>query len=131
MGLIDHQHGSGFAGDLAQGIVKTIHRENHPAIGHYRLGQDAGNVLRHQSVPQGLDIVEFHNLGVVSLAAQRPDQATVRNALTVLKQDKSLIDGAMVAPIENENLIAASDGAGPSDYRAVGIGSGCCDLPES
>ena len=129
MRLVDDQQRAVLAGEVAQCRVIAIIRQHHADVGHDRLGQHAGDVPVRQRFLQCGDIVELDHLGELREVAHLADEGRIGMGRAAVDGHVCLIHRAMVAVVEDEDFLAASDGAAPLDDGAVGVRRGRRHLP--
>ena len=130
MRFIDDEDGAGLAGQIAQGLVEAVIGQHHADIGHDRFGEDAGDIARGECCFERRNIVELDDLGDRGQVMRLADQRRIGLRLAVLQLHIGFIDRTVIAAVEDEDLVAAGDGATPAQDRPVGIGGRCRHLPE-
>ena len=130
MRLVDDQQRAGVAGRGAQRVVVAGVGEHDADVGQRRLGEHAGDVAVGELALQRLDVVELDDARGLGERDRRPDVALALDdvALRVERRER-LVDGAVVAPVEHEDLRPPGDRAGDPDREAVGVGGGQRELP--
>ena len=99
-------------------------------VGERRLGQHARDVARRQRGFERVDVVELDDLGRDRRVDRRSDVAGTRRTPAAVEDAERLVDGAVVAPVEDEDLGPPGDVAGEPQHEPVGVGRGHRDLPE-
>ena len=114
MRLIDDQQRAGSPGDLAQGRVIAVVGQHHADIGHDRFGQHAGDIARRERGFERGDVVELDHLGELRQVAHLADQGGIGMRRAAVDGDIGVVHRAVIAVIEDEDLVAAGDGAAPA-----------------
>ncbi len=128
--LVDREQRARAAGQLAERVVEPVVREDDPDVRQRGLGEDAGDVLRAERLLQSVQVVELDDLRRQCGVNGRPDVPGARPDDTVLGCSERLVDGAVVAPVEDEHLPAAGHLAGQPQGEPVRVRGGQRELPE-
>ena len=104
--------------------------QHHAGIGQHGLGDDAGDIPVLQRCLERWQVVEFDDLGGRRQVAEFPGQPWPVGRPAGHDAHHRLVDRAMVAAVEHQDLLASGDGAGDAQREAVGVGGGRGDLPE-
>ena len=127
--LIEDQQRAVLPCHLAQCLVISRLRQHDTHVRHHRLGQHASHVSVAQRAFECVRVVELDHASRDWRIHRRPDVAAPRLSRAVLQRDEGLIDGSVVAPVEDQDLGPPRDLAGQPDGEAVGIGGGERELP--
>ena len=130
VGLVDHEQGAGAAGDLAQRVVVAGVGGNDADVGERGLREHAGDVAGCERGLERGDVVELDDLGRDRGVDRRTDVALARLHPTALEHPERLVDGAVVAPVEDEDLLPPGRVPREPQYEPVRVGRAHRDLPE-
>ena len=131
VGLVDHEQRAGGARQLPQRVVVAGIGQHDADVGERRLGEDAGHVAHGQRRLERGHVVEGHDDGGQRGIDLRADGAVPGHDLpAVVERGQGLVDRAVVAPVEDEDLGPAGDVAGEPQHEAVGVGGRHRQLPE-
>ena len=97
------------AGELAQRVVEAGVGQDDADVGQRRLGQHAGDVAVRELALERLEVVELDDARRLGGIDRRPDAALARPDLAVDERGDRLVDRAVVAPVEDEDLRPAGD----------------------
>jgi hypothetical protein len=130
MRLIDHQQRPGRARQVAQARMKFRRRQHDADVRERGLGQHARDVARAQRALESIEIVELGHLRGHRRVERRTQVTLARDdAVMRVEGDERFIDGAVIAPVEHEDLRPARQRPGKSQHEAVRIGRRRCELP--
>ena len=130
VGLVDHEEGAGAAGDLAERVVEAGVGRDDADVGERGLREHAGDVAGRERGLERVDVVELDDLGGDRRVDRRSDVAGPRLHPTVIEDPERLVDGAVVAPVEDEDLVAPGRVPREPQHEPVGVGRRHRDLPE-
>ncbi len=124
------QEGAVEAGEAAQGVMEARVGQHDADVGECRLGQNTGDLARGKGCFEGCRVVERHHhsrlLGVhLGADAAFPWLGPAVGA----EGHQRLVDAAVVAPVEDEDLVPPGEKARITQHEAVGIGCGHRHLP--
>ena len=103
--------------------------QHHADVRHHRLGQHAGDVAGRQRGLQSSQVVEFDHPGGRGEVLHLPEQAGALHGPALDQVDEHIVDGAVVAAVEDQQHAPAGGGTQPAQHETVGIGGGHCELP--
>jgi len=98
-------------------------------VGHRGLGQNTRHVARREGGLEGRDVVELDDARRDRRVDGWADVVLPGPATTVLQGNEGLVDGAVVAPVEDEISLPARDLPRQSDGEPVGVRGAHGDLP--
>ena len=128
--LVDDQQRARAARRLAQRVVVAGLRQHDADVGQRGLGQHARDVAVGELALERLDVVELDHARRVRRRHGRADGALARDDAAVVRQrGERLVDGAVVAPVEHEDLRPARHRASDPEGEAVGVRRGQRELP--
>ena len=116
--------------ELAQGVVEAGVWVNDADVGERRLGEDNGNVSSSELPLQRADVVELDHAGRLRRMHGWAEVAAPGLDAPSDERGERLVDGAVVTPVEDEDLGPMSDVAGETDREAVGVGRRERELPD-
>ena len=129
--LVDHEQRPGPARQLAQPLVEARLGQDDADVRQRRLGEHAGDVAGRERGFERVEIVELDDLRRQRRVDRRADVAGADADRAVLPQRRErLVDGAVVAAVEDEDLRPARDRAADPDREAVRVGRAERELPE-
>ena len=73
-------------------------------VGHDRLGQHAGDIAGGERLLQRGDVVELDHLGGDRRIDRRADVSATGLRDAVFQRDETFVHGAVIAPVEDQNL---------------------------
>ncbi len=118
------------AGRGAQVRVEAGLRQHQSGVGQRRLGQHDGDVAARERGVEAIRIIEADDDGMRGAVEGRAELAGPRPAGTVGSEaHQRLVDGAVVAAVEHQNLPAAGHGARDAQKEAVGVRGRGRELP--
>jgi len=129
VGLVQHQQAAVAVDQGGGGLPEAGLGQHHADVGHHRLGQHAGHVARCQRGLQRGQVVELHHAGGGGQVLHLAQQAVALLGAAVHQIDEHVIHRAVVAAIEDQQGLAAGDGAQPAQHEAVGVGGRHRELP--
>jgi hypothetical protein len=122
--LVGDEEGTVPAGEFAGGEPVAIFGKDDAYVGHGGLDEEAGDVVALEGCLEREEIVEFDDAsgfrgidGRTYVAGTRAD-----GAAGVKECGEALVDGAVVAIVEDEDFRALGDFAGYSNGEAFGVG---------
>ena len=124
MGFVKHQDCAGFITQPAQFLQKPRCIAHHADIGHQRFGQYASNVATAQSSGERVHIVKLDCNRRRQQILHLPDQAWPVDCTAIAQVDEHIINRAMIAAVEDQNLVAPSNPATPANNGSVCFA--CC-----
>ena len=127
--LVDDEQCAGPAGEFPERRVEARLGMHDPDVGERRLGQHARHIAMAQRGFQRRQIVELDDACRERRVHGRPDVPLARHHAAVPKRRERLVDRAVIAPVEHQNLGAAGNFARQADGEAVGVGGGDGELP--
>ena len=116
-------------GEFAQVVMEARFGQHHAGIGQYRFGNDAGDIAIRQRNLKRRQIVELNNAGAFGQVAELTRETRPVDRLAVAQPHHRLVHRAMIAAVEDEDLVAAGDRARDTQRKAVRVGGGGRDLP--
>src|SRR5690606_33878838 len=93
-------------------------------------GDDAGYVAVFERRLQGADVVELDDLRTLRKVSELAGESGAVHRPAVFQSHHRLVHGAMIAAVEDKNLIASGHCARDPQRKPVGAGGGCGYLPE-
>jgi len=131
VGLVGDEERSVPLGELLRGGPVAVVGQDDTNVGHGRFGEDAGDVVVFQGGFERGKVVELNDPRGFGRVNGRTDVTAARtNAAVRVQRREGLVDSAVVAIVENENLAALGDFARNADREAIGVGGRECKLPE-
>ena len=127
--LVDRQQRARLAGELAQRLVKARLGQDDADVGQRRLGQHQRDVAGGELALECLDVVELDHPGRLGELHRWADVARPGDDGVAVEGGEGLVDGAVVAVVEDQDLRPAGDLAGDPDREAVGVGGRERELP--
>jgi hypothetical protein len=109
--LVYQQERPGAPRDRAQGVVEARLRQHHADVGERRLGDEAGDIAGRQRRFERSDVIELDDLGMGGEIEGLADQARAVDRPAVLQPHEGLVDGAVIAAVEDEDLRPAREPA--------------------
>ena len=128
--LVDEEQRSRRAGQAAQAVVVAGIGEHHAGVGQHRFGDDAGDVAVGERGFERREVVELDDLRALGQVAELAGEAGPVGGAAADDAHHRLVDRAVVAAVEDEDLRPAGDGAGDAQREAVGVGRRRGYLPE-
>ena len=119
-----------FAREAAQRVVVAIFGKDHAAVGHDGFGKNERDVVFGQCGFKRFKIVELDDDRVGRDIADFADEAGAVARFAVFERDEGVVDGAVIATVEDQEFASAGCGAGPANDGAIGVGGGGGHLPE-
>ena len=116
-------------GRRAQLLVEARLRQDDADVRQRRLGEDARDVAVGELALQRLGVVPLDDARGLVQRHRRPDVSLARDDRVAVESDERLVDRAVVAPVEDEDLRPAGQLAGEPDGEAVRVGRGQRELP--
>src|SRR5215218_5650360 len=129
VGLVVDQQGAVAAGQLAHALQVAGGGQDDADVGQGRLHEHAGHVAGGQLAVQGVQVVELDHPGGGGRVDRGADVALAGRRPVAAQGDQALVDGAVVAVVEHQDLGPAGDQAGQPDGPAVGVGGGQAEAP--
>ena len=127
--VVDEQR-AGLAAGLLEALEEARLGQHDADVRERGLGQHAGDVAARERAPHALQVVELDDDRRLRRIDLRPDVAGLRRRLAVLADHRDrLVDGAVVAPVEDEHLGPPLDLARDAQHEAVGVGRRERELP--
>jgi hypothetical protein len=128
--LVDDQDRTVLTGEGAQRIVETGIGEHYPYVRHRWFGEDAGHVTLREGRLERRPVVELYDAGRTPRLDRRPYVPLTCDDAAVLQGGESLVHGAVVAPVEDQDSGAAGDLTRESDREPVRVRGAQGHLPE-
>src|ERR1700686_1293189 len=98
-------------------------------VGEGGLGEDAGGVAGLQGLLQRGQVIELHDFGGEGWIYGWADVACSRAGDAVFQSNEGFVHSAVVAPVEDQNFLAAGDVARETDGETIRVGGSQCELP--
>ena len=117
-------------GNRLHRLQETRQRRHQAAVGQRGLGQHRRDVAAGQRRLDRRSIVERHDDGADRQILHLAEQAGAgERAPVVGAVDQRVVDGAVIAALEDQQLRPPGDRARPAQHEAVGVGRAQRDLP--
>ena len=130
VGLVDDEQRARSIAQLAQRLVEAGVGLDDADVGERRLGEHTGDVAGSQRGLERVEVVELHHLGRLGEGDGGADGARPSADLAgVVEGGERLVDGAVVAPVEDEDLRPTGEVPGETEHETVGVGGGHRQLP--
>ncbi len=130
MGLVDHEQGAVPRGQLAQPAHEAVLGQDDADVRQRRLGEHRGDVAVAQLLLDARQVVPRRRARREVERHRRSDVAGPAHGRAVRTgQGEGLVDAAVVAVPEDEDLAAAGDEAGKAHRPPVGVGGGEGEAP--
>ena len=127
--LVDDQERPALLRQLAQRPVEAGLRVHDADVRERGLREHAGDVAVPELPPERLDVVPLDHPGRLIERDRRPEVRLALHDPTVAERGEGLVDGAVVAPVEDEHLRPAGHVAREPDREAVRVRGGERELP--
>ena len=127
--LVDDQQRARSAGELAQPVVKPGLRQHDADVRQRRLGQHASDVTVLEFPLESHEVVPLDDAGRLRQWNRRANVPLSRDDRAPVEAGESLVDGAVVAPVEDEDLRPAGQLAGEPDRESIGVRRRQRELP--
>ena len=115
--------------EIAQRVVETRLRQHDADVRQCRLGEHARDVPRRKRLLERVDVVPLDDLRGQRQVDRRADVAGARDHPVAVQRRERLVDRAVVAVVEDEDLRTLRDLARQPQCEAVGVGRRERELP--
>jgi len=130
VGLIVDEQGPSLVAEGAHGVQEPRLRRDDADVGHGRFHEDGGDVAGGERLAQGVDVVELDDLGGQRRVDLGPHVARLGHRPAVgTDDDDGLVDRAVVAAREDEDVRASRDLARHAQHEPVRVSGGERELP--
>ena len=130
VGFVEHQRGAVVADQRLRGAPVAGLGQHHADVGQRRLGQHASDVAAGQRGFECGEVVELDDHGVRGEVVDLAEQAVALGGPARDQVDEHVVDGAVVAAVEDDQLAPPAGRAQPAQHEPVGIGGRRRELPE-
>jgi hypothetical protein len=121
VGLVNDQERGGVPRGGAQRVVETGLRVDDADVRQHRLGQHAGDVAVGQLAPKRVDVVPLDQARRLGERRRRAEVSGPRHHGAVVQRREGLVDAAVVAPVEGQDLRAAGQLSREPNSEAVRV----------
>ena len=128
--FVDCEQRPGRTGQLAERVVEAVVGEDDADVRQRGLGEDARDVACAERLLERVEVVELHDLRRQRRVHGRADVPGARADDAELSRRQRLVDGAVVAPVEDQHLPATRHLAGQPQREAVRVRGAQRELPE-
>ncbi|ABA52578.1 hypothetical protein BURPS1710b_A1291 [Burkholderia pseudomallei 1710b] len=129
MGFVDREQRAVAARERARFAPEAGVGQHHADVRQRRLGEHACDLAVLQRGFERGEIVEFDDARVCRQIVRLAEQAVALHRPAVCEIDEHVVDGAVIAAVEHDDVLAARGRARPAQHEAVRVARAQRELP--